>query len=134
MLSFSVFDNPITAVIFICVLLAGGGVLTAVLMSYGMMLATVRNGKKKVNEYTLILSTDLPGKNCGDCGYATCEECATAMLFQETSCASCPHCDIETARELRKTVERYWFLVETSNIPVPDLRDRPLQDSGEDKE
>lgn len=118
------FDNPIIFIAVMCVVLAGGGVMYAALMSLGMMLATVRIGKKKVKEYCFVLETDLPGKNCGQCGFETCAQYAEAMLYQETDSMQCPHCDVETMKELRDTVTRYWFLVETSNIPLAKREDK----------
>ena len=112
------FDNPWIFILVTCAILAAGGVLSAVLMSWGMMVGTVSTGKKKVKEYCFVLESDLPGKNCGQCGYATCAEYAEALLFEEVDYMQCPHCDVETKKELRDTIKRYWFLVETSNIPL----------------
>jgi len=127
------FDNPIIFIAVSCLVLAAGGVIYAMLMSFGMMLGTNYVGKKKVKEYLMVLETDLPGKNCGDCGYATCAQCAEAMLFQDVDCTQCPHCDIETMKELRETVTRYWFLVETSNIPLTKREEKKIEKRKKEK-
>lgn len=120
------FDNPIISIAIFCVVLAGGGVLYAALVSFGMMLGTGFMGRKKVKEYCMVLKTDLPGKNCGKCGYATCGEYAEEMLYQEADCTLCPYCDVETMKELKQTVTRYWFLVETSNIPLTKRQEKKI--------
>ena len=112
------FNSPLTFILFTCVFLAIGCVLYTMLVSLGMMIGTAHVGKKKIKEYCFVLETDLPGKNCGQCGYKSCADYAEALLFEETDCMQCPHCDMEQRAELRDTVTRYWFLVETSNIPL----------------
>ena len=125
-------NNPIIFILIACVFLAFGGVMYAALVSFGMMLGTVHIGKKKVEEYCMVLRSDLPGKNCGECGYAKCADYAEAMLFQDVDYMQCPHCDAETMKELRDTVTRYWFLVETSNIPLAKRKTKKKKEKKEE--
>ncbi len=43
-----------------------------------------------VNEKEILIREELPGSNCGGCGYAGCDSCAKAIAEGKAPVSACP--------------------------------------------
>lgn len=83
--------NPWTYIfVFILVIVAGIlvlGTLGGLLMGF----VASRYSVKNMNRYQTEIENLLPGKNCGQCKFATCAEYADAVLHTEADEDACPY-------------------------------------------
>ena len=66
-------------------LIAGTGLLIGILLGIASMKFYV-----EVDEKEILIREELPGNNCGGCGYAGCDGLAHAIANGEAPCGACP--------------------------------------------
>lgn len=74
--------------------------------------------RKKQTQFARLLERQLPGKNCGACGFSDCRMFAEGVLFDDISAEQCPFCDEAQALTVRKLSREYHELTENRD-PAP---------------
>ena len=98
--------NPWTY-IFVFILAIVGGIL--VMGTLGGLLigfAASRYSEKNLNRYQTEIQKLLPGKNCGQCKFATCAEFADAVLHAEADDDACPYAKAGTPEAMAAVRQR----------------------------
>ena len=75
----------ITAIILAAVVVGGIGLVIAILLGIAS-----EKFKVPVNEKEVAVRAELPGNNCGGCGYAGCDGLAKAIANGEAAVNACP--------------------------------------------
>lgn len=81
--------------------------------------------KKTMDTFRSETASKLPGKNCGDCGYESCEVYAEAVLRCEAPENACPHGGAELPDALIDSVNRLHAIAED---PTPIKKKRRFWD------
>ncbi|MGL5435034.1 MAG: RnfABCDGE type electron transport complex subunit B [Lachnospiraceae bacterium] len=72
-------------------LLLAGGIIGAIGIIIGVLLGIASEKfKVEVDEKEILVRDELPGNNCGGCGYAGCDGLAAAIAAGEASANACP--------------------------------------------
>ena len=75
----------ISAILLAMVVVGGTGLLIAILLGIAS-----EKFKVPVDEKEVAIRAELPGNNCGGCGYAGCDALAKAIAAGEADCGACP--------------------------------------------
>lgn len=72
-------------------LLLAGGIIGAIGIIIGVLLGIASEKfKVEVDEKEILVRDELPGNNCGGCGYAGCDGLAAAIAAGEAAVSACP--------------------------------------------
>ena len=88
----------ISAILLAMVVVGGTGLLIAILLGIAS-----EKFKVPVDEKEVAIRAELPGNNCGGCGYAGCDALAKAIAAGEADCGACT---CKSNRKWRSTSER----------------------------
>lgn len=102
-------SNPWLYVLIFVLVITGGSILLAAI--YGLFIAAIgsRFSEKTLNKYCGQIGDVLPGKNCKECGFDNCSECAWALLRAEVDDSVCPHVsqdDQKKIAEIRESLQK----------------------------
>ena len=75
----------VTAIILAAVVVGGTGLIIAILLGIAS-----EKFKVPVDEKQVAIRAELPGNNCGGCGYAGCDGLAAAIAAGEAPVNACP--------------------------------------------
>ena len=75
----------VTAIILAAVVVGGTGLIIAILLGIAS-----EKFKVPVDEKEVAIRAELPGNNCGGCGYAGCDGLAAAISAGEAPVNACP--------------------------------------------
>lgn len=109
------------------------GIVTVVTAAFIIVLALVSNlltawAAKRFADKTLErkkkeIETLLPGKDCGGCGYETCEEYARAILYQQEDCGLCTNAEEGLSEKLEGRMEELYKMMKKKGSSDPKTDD-----------
>ena len=91
-------------------------ILVSLFIGLLVSVAAKKFAEKTVGDFAEEMEKKLPGRNCGDCGYATCQAYAEAVLVCEATEIACPHGAPELPDALNECVARFQ---EIAKDPTP---------------
>lgn len=83
--------NPWLSILIFTLIVVGGAILLSLLYSLIIAAAGRRFSQSTLEKYETRVESLLPGKNCGECGYEICEDCAAALLRAAKDDDACPY-------------------------------------------
>lgn len=86
---------------------------TAWLANMAMAWAGRRYSEKIQNKHLEKLHKMLPGKNCGKCGYETCQEYAGAVFYGRADEDRCPYGKESLPEDMKKVVAEFVAFLES---------------------
>ena len=97
----------VTAIILAAVVVGGTGLIIAILLGIAS-----EKFKVPVDEKEVAIRAELPGNNCGGCGYAGCDGLAAAIAAGEAPVNACPVGGAPVA-------EKISAIINPTEIPIP---------------
>lgn len=105
-------DNPWTYIGIMILAVTAFIILVSLLIGFLVSAAAKGFANKTVDTFAQDMTKKLPGKNCGDCGYESCEAYAEAVLLCEAPEIACPHGAPGLPETLNAYVDRFQKMAE----------------------
>jgi Na+-translocating ferredoxin:NAD+ oxidoreductase RNF subunit RnfB len=109
--------NPWTYIFVFVFAIAGGTLILGVLYSLIIAKAAARYSDKVLDKFTVNMAKMLPGADCGQCGFKSCEEYADAVLHTEADEDKCPYAAAGTPEKMLAMREKLQKLMEDPTPP-----------------
>lgn len=93
----------------------------AILVDLTVAFSAHKYSGKMLAEYRERVRALLPGKDCGQCGYPNCTQCAEAMLRKIADSDRCPYTDKRFSGKLDEITEKLQKMMED---PTPPKKSR----------